>query len=78
MAELKRSIVEVKAKENCLLHALVIAVAKVTNHPNYNVYRNERKILANVLELLRMTGIRRGAGIRKLQAYKSSENFQGH
>jgi len=80
MAELKRSIVEVKAEENCLAHALVIAVAKVTNHPNYNVYRTERKILPNVLELLRMTGIdfRRGAVIPKLQAYTSSEKFQGH
>ena len=38
-AHLKRSTVEVKAKENCLAQALVIAVAKLTNYPNYQVYR---------------------------------------
>jgi hypothetical protein len=34
MAHLKKSIVEVKAKENCIAHALVIAIAKLTNNPN--------------------------------------------
>ena len=41
---LKRSIVEVKAEENCLAHALIIAIAKVDNNPNYTSYRNGRKI----------------------------------
>ena len=31
MAHLKRSIVEVKAEENCLAHALIIAIARVNN-----------------------------------------------
>jgi hypothetical protein len=39
MAHLRRSIVEVHAKENCLAHALVIAVARVTTDPNYQSYR---------------------------------------
>jgi hypothetical protein len=38
MAHLKRSIVEVRDKENCLAHALVIALAKVTNDANYLSY----------------------------------------
>jgi len=33
MAHLKKSIVEVKATENCLAHALVIAVARVKKIP---------------------------------------------
>jgi hypothetical protein len=36
MAHLKRSISEVKAETNCLAHALIIAIARVTNDPNYN------------------------------------------
>jgi hypothetical protein len=35
MAHMKRSIVEVRAEEYSLAHALVIALAKVTNDPNY-------------------------------------------
>jgi hypothetical protein len=35
MAHLKRSIVEVKAREYCLAHALVISIAKLTNDSNY-------------------------------------------
>jgi hypothetical protein len=34
MAHLKGSIIEVKAKNNCLAHPLVIAIAKLTNNPN--------------------------------------------
>jgi len=44
MAHLKRSIVEVKTEENCLANALVIAIAKVENDPNYKAYRQGRKI----------------------------------
>jgi len=44
MAHLKRSIVEVKAEQNCLAHALVITIAKVDNDPNYKAYRHGRKI----------------------------------
>jgi len=39
MAHLKRSIVEVKAENNCLAHTLVIAVAEVTSDPDYPAYR---------------------------------------
>jgi len=35
MVRLKRSIVQVKAENNCLAHALVIAKAKVDGDPNY-------------------------------------------
>ena len=38
MAHLKRSVEEVKAAENCLAHAIIIALAKVKNDPNYASY----------------------------------------
>jgi hypothetical protein len=43
MAQLKRNIMKVKAQENCLAHALVIAIAIVTNDLNYIQYRIARK-----------------------------------
>jgi hypothetical protein len=33
----KRSIVEVKAENDCLAHALLIAIAKVTDDPNISI-----------------------------------------
>jgi hypothetical protein len=44
MVHLKRSIIEVKAENNCLAHALVIAVAKLTNDRDYKAYIQGRKI----------------------------------
>jgi len=38
MARLKTSIVEVKAEENCLIHASIISIAKVENDPDYKAY----------------------------------------
>jgi hypothetical protein len=43
MAYLKKSVVEVKAKENCLAHSVVIAMAQVTNNQDYLAYRKGRK-----------------------------------
>ena len=44
MAHLNSSIVEVKAEENCLAHALIIAIARVDNDANYTAYSTGRKI----------------------------------
>jgi hypothetical protein len=57
MAHLKRSILEVKAENNCLAHALVIAIAKLTNDPNYVAYRKGKKKHAIVNYLLASSGI---------------------
>jgi hypothetical protein len=38
MVHLKRSIVEVKTEENCLAHALIISIAKLTNDSDYKAY----------------------------------------
>ena len=57
MVHLKRSIVEVKAEENCLAHALIIAIARVDNDANYTAYRKGRKICPIVQTLPKETGI---------------------
>jgi len=44
MLHLKSSIVEVRAEVNCLAHALVIAIARLNNDPNYKAYRQGLKI----------------------------------
>jgi hypothetical protein len=72
MAHLKRSIIEVKAAENCLAHALVIAIAKVRNDLNYNSFRRGLKIYPAVNALLRETGIdlRNGGGIPEFTRFQ--------
>jgi hypothetical protein len=68
MAYLKRSRVELKTEKKSRACA-VIAVAKVTNDPNYKVYIMERKrILLEVRSLLQETGfdLSREGGILEL------------
>jgi hypothetical protein len=76
MAHLKRSIVEVRAEENCLAHAIVIAIAKLTNDPSYNAYRRGWKIFPAVQNLLETTGINldNGGGIPELIRFQ--EHFK--
>jgi hypothetical protein len=76
MAHLKRSIVEVKAEENCLSHALVIAIAKLTNDPNYVAYRKGRKTRAVVDNLLATTGIDLTNGGDIPELIKFQEHFK--
>jgi len=51
MAHLKRSVVEVKANENFLTHAIIIAIAKLENYPDYKAYVQGRKISPVVQKL---------------------------
>ena len=44
LSHIKTSIVQVKSRSNCLAHALLIAVAKIENHPEYKSYIMGRKI----------------------------------
>ena len=73
MAHLNSSIVEVKAEENCLAHALIIAIARVDNDTNYTAYRKGRKIRSVVHALLQQTGIdmTRGGGSPNLSVSKN-------
>ena len=68
MALLKRSVVVVKAAENCLAHAIIIAIAKVENFPNYASFRDGIKIRPVVRKLLADTciALSGGGGIPKL------------
>jgi hypothetical protein len=72
LAHLKKSIVEVKAEENCLAHALIIAIAKIENVADYNSYRRGRRIRPAVQQLLETTGIdlSGGAGIPELSRFQ--------
>jgi hypothetical protein len=62
MAQFKRSVVEVKAEDKCLAKALIIAIAKVENDPNYVAYRQGRRLRPVVRNLLDMTGIHLSGG----------------
>lgn len=72
MAHLKKCIVEVRTEENCLAHALVIIIAKVTNDPNYPAYRKGYKKIFHKVRELQTTGadLSRGGGIPELQAFQ--------
>ena len=78
MAHLKKRIVEVKADDNCLVHALLIAIAKLENDPNYKSYPRCRKIRHVVKTLLQKTGIdlANGAGISELFGFR--EHFHDY
>jgi len=52
IAHLKTSIVEGKISENCLAHAIIIAIENVENGPDYEAYRKGRKIRPVVQKLL--------------------------
>ena len=72
MAHLKRSIIQVEAKENCLAHALIIAIARIEQNPNYNSYHHGVKIIPMANNLLQTTGIdlTNGGGIRELTQFQ--------
>ena len=72
LAHPKKSIVEVRAGENCLAHTLVIAIARLNNDPNYKAYRQGYKISPLVGQLLETTGIdlKNGGGIPELTRFQ--------
>jgi hypothetical protein len=47
----------VKTEANCLSHALIIDIAKITNDPDYEAYIQDRNILRVVDNLLAKPGI---------------------
>jgi len=75
MAHLKLSIIEVKAENNCLANALIIAIARMNKDPNYQSYRKGNKIRRVVATLLETAGIdlTNGGGIPEL--IKFQEHF---
>jgi len=71
MSHLKRCILEVKARENCLAHSLIISISRLTNDPNYKAYIQGNKIRPVVDRLLATT---KGEGIPEL--LKFQEHFK--
>jgi len=71
MAHLKRSVVEVRAEENCLAHALVITIVRLNNDPNYKAYRQGGKIRPVVRQLLETCiDLKNGGGIPELTRFQ--------
>jgi len=78
LTHLKRNFVEVKAEENFLAHALLIAIARVDNDAGYKAYRQGRKIRSVLQSLLQETVIdlTNGGGIPELNRFQ--EHFRDH
>ena len=53
MAHLKKVIVQDKSENNCLAHALIIDIAKLTDEPNYEAYRRGGKYTPKAIRYLR-------------------------
>jgi hypothetical protein len=75
MACLKKSVIEVKAERNCLAHAIVLAIAKLKNGPNYNPYRCGWKIHPVVQKLLQMTQLNLDTGVGIPELIRFQEHF---
>ena len=57
MANLKKSIIKVKTEDNCLAHALIIAISRINKDPKYEWYRKGYKIRPAVQNLFETTGM---------------------
>jgi hypothetical protein len=68
--------VRVNTDKNCLAHALLMAIARLENDPNYNSYRGGYKIRPEIPRLSETTGIdlSNGGGIPELQSFQ--EHFR--
>jgi len=76
MAHVRNGIIEVKAETNCLAHARILAIARLTKDPNYNSYRREWKILPDVQHLLQTTEINLQNGDGSTKSSNSKTTFQ--
>ena len=68
----KQSIIKVESKTNCLAHALIVTIARLTNGPNYKSYRRGYRIRHVVQHLLETTGIdlQNGGGNPQIQRFQ--------
>jgi hypothetical protein len=76
MPHLKRSVVEVKASENCVAHSIIIAMAKLENDHDYKAYVQGRKIRPVVQKLLAKTGLNLSEGRGIPELLKFQEHFR--
>lgn len=76
MVHPNKSILEVKAVDNCLAHALIIALVKVDKDPNYKSYRDGWKIRPVVRNLLDTIGIDLSSGAVIPELVRFQEHFR--
>ena len=76
MAHLKTNIVEVKPTDECMGHALTIAIARDQKYSNYDSCRTGWKIRLIVRQILETTGIdlTSGGGIPEIARFQ--EHFR--
>ena len=72
---LKRSIIEVRPEENCLTHALIIAIARLNNDPNHTAYSVGWKIRPLVKQLLGTSSIDLKNGAENPELSRIQEHF---
>ena len=72
MSAIKNSIVTLKAAMYCLVHALIIAMAKVNGDPKYPLYRDGKGLKKHVEDLLKACrfNLRNAGGFKKLQPFQ--------
>ena len=75
MANLKKSIIKVKTEDNCLAHALIIAISRINKDPKYEWYRKGYKIRPVVQNLLATTGINLDQGGAISELIRFQEHF---
>jgi hypothetical protein len=78
MVHLKKSIIEVKAEDNCSSHAMIIAKGKVDNDSNYVSYRKGRYIRPVVQYVLESIGIDLCDGVGIPELVKFQKLFLGY
>jgi len=67
---------ELKAEDKCLAHALVIAISRLENVPNYNYYRRGYKIRPVDQNLCETIGFDLSNGVRIPEIVRFQENFR--
>ena len=72
LAHLKEIIIEVKAEDNCLAHAVIIAISRINKDPKYESYCKGYRIRPEFQKLLETTGVNlnRGGGIPELVRFQ--------
>ena len=72
MIAIKKSNVRVKAAINCLVYALIIAIARLNGYPKYQSYRDCKCLKKPVDDLLKASGVdlSNGGGFHEIQQFE--------
>ena len=78
MTQPKKSIIEVKAADNCFANTLIIAIGREDNYSSNKSYRNGWKIRPVVRNLIEMIGIDLSNGVGIPELVRLQENFRDY